>query len=197
MRTPTRLFLVFLPLLLASACAQTQTRPPPAAQPAGAPGGAGYALLYELLGQEKNVSKLLVVKRERDDFEAVIDAISEAAGRAHDALGELGEADPALNLTDMRLPAGERAAREAIESYKTKTLLTESGEEFELQLALAQSQALGYWVGLTESLSRSEADPARLAFVQASWREGRRLQDALTALLRTRYRQPPEPLAND
>jgi hypothetical protein len=181
--------------LLASACAQT--RPPPAAQPAGAPGGSGYALLYELLGQEKDVSKLLIVKREHDDFEAVIDAISETAGRAYDDLGELGEADPSLNLSDTRLPAGERAAREAVAASTRDALLTESGEEFEIRLTLAQSQALGYWVGLAEGLSRAEPDPARLAFVQALWRDGRRLQESLTTLLRTRYRQPPEPVAND
>jgi hypothetical protein len=195
MRTPTRLFLVLLPLFLASACAQT--RPPPDAQPAGAPGGSGYALLYELLGQEKDVSKLLIVKRERDDFEAVIDAIAETAGRAYDDLGELGEADPSLNLTDTRLPAGERAAREAISASKRNALLTESGGEFELLMTLAQGEALGYWVGLAESLSKAEPDPARLAFVQALWRDGRRLQDSLLALLRTRHRQPPEPVAND
>ena len=164
---------------------------------AGAPGGTGYALLYDLLKDEKDVSKLLIVKRERDDFEAVIDAISETATRAYEELGELGEADPGLNLTDTGLPAGERSARETIAASKRDALLTESGEEFEILLTLAQSQALGYWVGLAESLSRAEPDPARLAFVQALWRDGRRLQDSLTALLRTRYRQPPEPLAND
>jgi hypothetical protein len=195
MRPPTRLSLVFLPLFLATACAQT--RPPPAAEPAGAPGGSGYALLYELLGQEKDVSKLLIVKRERDDFEAVIDAIAETAGRAYEDLGELGETDPSLNLSDTRLPAGERAARESISASKRNALLTENGEEFEMLMTLAQSEALAYWVGLSESLSRAEADPARLAFVQALWRDGRRLQDSLTALLRTRHRQPPEPLAND
>jgi hypothetical protein len=195
MRTPTRLFLVLLPLLLATACAQT--RPPPAPEPAGAPGGSGYALLYELLGQEKDVSKLLIVKRERDDFEAVIDAIAETAGRAYEDLGELGEADPSLNLTDTRLPAGERAARESISASKRNALLTENGEEFEMLMTLAQSEALAYWVGLAEGLSRAEPDPARLAFVQALWRDGRRLQDSLTALLRTRHRQPPDPLAND
>jgi hypothetical protein len=194
MTNQSRLATAFL-LLLGTACAQTP--PPPAAKPASAPGGTGYALLYELLGQEKDVSKLLIVKRERDDFEAVIDAISEAAGRAHEELGELGEADRALNLTDTGLPAGERAARESIAASKRDALLTEGGEEFEIQLMLAQSEALGYWVGLTESLSRAEPDPARLAFVQALWREGRRLQDSLAALLRTRYRQPPDPLAND
>jgi hypothetical protein len=192
MTTPTRLSLCLLPFLFA--CAQAA---PPAARPEGAPGGTGYALLYELLGQERNVSKLLIVKRERDDFETVIEAISETAERAYEELGELGEADPSLNIADGALPAGELAARASVTASQTEALLTESGEEFEIRLMLAQSQALGYWVGLADSLSRAEPDPARLAFVQGLWRDGRRLQDSLLALLRTRYRQPPEPVAND
>jgi hypothetical protein len=172
-------------------CASPPPTPPPRA--GGAPGSHGYALLYELLGQEKDVDKLLVVKRERDDFEAVIDAIAEVSARAYEDLGELGEADPGLNLTDTGLPAGERAAREAIESAKTKTLLTENGEEFEIQLSLAQSQALGYMTGLSEALASAEADPARLAFTRTLWRDARQLQERLLAFQRTRHRQPPAP----
>jgi hypothetical protein len=174
-------------LWLAS-CATPPPEPP--ARTGGAPTAHGYALLYELLGQEKDVSKLLIVKREADDFEAVIDAISKVAGRAYEDLTELGEADPGLNLTDNGLPAGERAARESVASASQKALLTESGEEFELRLALAQSQALGYLTGLADSLSRSEGDPARLAFTQRLWRDSRGLEERLLAFLRTRHARP-------
>jgi hypothetical protein len=120
-----------------AACATPQ---PEAAPRTGAPSDHGYALLYELLGQEKDVSKLLVVKREHDDFEAIIDAISEVTGKAYEELGKLGKADPTLNLADTGLPAGERAAREVIAKTKRNALLTENGEEFEILLSLAPSR---------------------------------------------------------
>jgi hypothetical protein len=173
-----------------AACA---TPEPPAVRRTGAPSDHGYALLYELLGQEKDVSTLLVVKRERDDFEAVIDAISEVTGKAYEELGELGEADPTLNLTDSGLPAGERAAREAIAKTKRNALLTENGEEFEILMSLAQGEALGYLAGLTEALAGAEPDPARLAFVRGLWGDTRRLQERLLALQRSRHRQPTGP----
>ena len=187
MMNPPTFAWISLAFLSALGCASAPPPPPPSG---GAPSAHGYALLYEILGQEKDVSKLLVVKRERDDFEAVINSISEVTGKAYDDLGELGEANRSLNLTDNGLPAGERAAREAIAASKRNALLTENGEEFEMLMALAQGEALGYLVGLTESLSRAEPDPGRLAFVQALWRDARRLQESLLALVRTRYRQP-------
>jgi hypothetical protein len=173
-----------------AACA---TPEPQAARRTGAPSDHGYALLYELLGQEKDVSTLLIVKRERDDFAAIIDAISEVTGKAYEQLGELGEADPGLNLADTGLPAGERAAREAIAKTKRNALLTENGEEFEILLSLAQGEALGYLAGLTEALASAEPDPARLAFVRGLWGDTRRLQEQLLALQRSRHRQPARP----
>src|SRR5262245_165569 len=129
MTYPTRLALASLPFFLAVLPAACTQAPPPAARPTRAPGAAGDALLDELPGQEKVVAKLPIVKREHDDFQAVTDALSETAGRAYDDLGELGEADASLDLADTSLPAGERAAREAVAASTRDALLTESGEE--------------------------------------------------------------------
>jgi hypothetical protein len=177
-----------LAAFVALSCAACAAPPPPAPVARGVAGGTGYALLYDLLGQEKDVDKLLIIKTEHDDFQAIIDAIAERTGRAYEELGALGEADPALNLSDPGLPAGEVAARDAIKAAKQKSLLTENGEELELQLSLAQSEALGYIGGLTEALSRAESDPARLEFTRALWRDARRLHEDLLALLRARRR---------
>ncbi len=176
--------------LVVSSCAA----PPPVPAPSSGErvSAHGYALLYDLLGDEKNVSKLLIVKRERDDFEAVIDAISEVAGDAYDRLGAFGETNPSLNLSDDGLPLAERAAREAIADAKTNTLLDASSEEFEIQLALAQNEALGYLTGLTQVMASAEPDPARLAFLRALWKDSTQLRERLLALIRSRYRQPAE-----
>jgi hypothetical protein len=166
--------------------------PEPAAErPASPASRHGYALLYTLMSQEKNVSKLLIIKREREDFAALIGDIAETAGRAHERLDELAEADPSLDLEDTGLPRAELETREAIQSTRTKQLLTESGEEFEIQLMLAQNEALTYALHLAEVLARAEPDTARLEFVRGLWKELQGLQSRLWSLLRSRYRWTP------
>jgi len=67
--------------------------------------GHGYALLYETLGQERQASKLLVIKVERAALGTVIDAIAETCSRAYDRLGVLADANPRLDLTDTGGPS--------------------------------------------------------------------------------------------
>ena len=174
----------FLLLLgLASACAGSARRDEPAPVRA-APSGHGYALLHEILGQERQVSMLLVVKSEREALERVIDDIAEVCAAASQELEALAEADPRLDLADTGLPAEERKTREAIAATRRDQLLAASGSELELQLLLAQNEALVYLTHLVDTLSRSEPDPARLAFVRTLWKELTRLQGEVAALLR-------------
>src|SRR5687768_2051962 len=52
---------------------------------------AGYALLFDLLSDERNVSKLLLVKKERDELDKLINEIADAAKAAHKKLEQLGK----------------------------------------------------------------------------------------------------------
>jgi hypothetical protein len=146
--------------------------------------GHGYALLYEILGQERQVAKLLLIKVERDDLQTIIDAIAETSGQAHERLEALAEADPSLNLTDTGLPREEVRTREAIAATRQDQLLAASGRELELQLLLTQNEALTYMAHLADTLSRSEPDPARLAFVREFWKEVTLLREDVLALAR-------------
>lgn len=166
--------------IAAGAMACAGAAPPPAP----APTGHGYALLHEILGQERQVSMLLVIKGERDALERVIDEIAETCGDAYERLEELGEADPRLELRDTGLPAEERRARELVAATRRDALLAASGRELELQLLLAQNEALSYAAHLADAISRSEPDPARLEFVRALWKDLTRLQGEVLALLR-------------
>ena len=166
------------------------TPPPNAAAPAAPASRHGYALLFELLGQEKDVDKLLIVKREREDLRELVGAIAETCGAAYERLVSLGEANPALNLTDAGLPAAEVATREAIAGEKMERLLTESAKEFDLQLALSQLEALTYLTHLVEVLARAEPDPERLDFVRQLYRDVAALRERTSDLLRSRYAWP-------
>ena len=153
--------------------------PPPVAS-----SGHGYALLYAILGQEKNVSQLLVIKGEREPLEAVIDAIAETCGKAYEKLGELAARSPRIDLSDTGLPKEELKTRELIGATRRDLLLGSSGRELELQLLVIQSEALTYAAHLADTLSRSEADPERAAFVRALWQDLTRHLHDVQALLR-------------
>ena len=157
---------------------------PSPAREVRASSGHGYALLYEMLGQEREVAKLLLIKMERDALEAVIRPIAETCGEAYERLEALGKADPGLDLVDTGLPLEEVRTRKAIAATRRDQLLAASGRELELQLLLTQNEALTYMAHLADTLSRSEPDPARLEFVRALWKELTLLQEDVLALAR-------------
>jgi len=126
----------------------------------------GYALLYDLLGDEQNVSKLLIIKRDRPELKALVKQISEQAGKAHKELEKFAKHNRALNLKDMALPTGEVETRKSIAKEKAKQLLAEKGKDFEIALLLTQNEALTYGAHLAQTVARMETDPERNRFLQ-------------------------------
>ena len=144
------------------------------------------ALLNELLNEEKHVSKLLIIKRETDALHQLIKNISQAAAAGADQLKTLAKANPGLDFTANRLPAGEKATRESIAKAKQHTLLHTKGAEFEFQLLLTQSEALGYATHLALVAAENEPQPARAQqFADLSARL-RVLHEQVLAMLRQR-----------
>ncbi len=177
----TRMPLASILVILSLGCAGAGTPSP--ARKAPAASGHGYALLYEILGQERQVSKLLMIKQERDALETVIDAIDDTCDTASNRLEDLAEQNPRLDLTDTGLPADEVRTRLAIAATRREQLLAASGREFELQFLWIQNEALTYASHLADTLARSETDPERLAFVRALWKDLTRLLQDVQDLL--------------
>ena len=67
-------------VLLATSIGCASSGGPSLTRETHASSGHGYALLYEILGQERQVAKLLLIKVERDDLQTIIDAIAETSG---------------------------------------------------------------------------------------------------------------------
>jgi hypothetical protein len=126
----------------------------------------GYALLFDLMGDEKDVSKLLIIKKETSELHELIKAIAVRAKVAHEDLETLGKADARLNLKDQGLPAAETATRQSISKMKGRELLAAKGTELELLLLLTQNEALTYGSNLTGLLAASESDAKRKAFLE-------------------------------
>jgi len=162
-------------MLILTACAAPAKRPEVQAGSDSSDSHA-YALLFDLLGDEKDVSKLLIIKRERAELGALIKQISRIAGDAHKKLAAFGKKDPHLNLKDLALPPGEIEARKAIAKTKSKELLTEKGKAFELRILLSQNEALTYGAHLAQVIAATETDHARGEFVQQLSRDLSALQ---------------------
>jgi hypothetical protein len=159
-------------------------------------GDHGYALLFDVLKDEKDVSKLLVVKRERPELRELIKEISETAGRASRQLETFVKSERSLDLTRLGLPTAEVETRAAIAKAKSKELLTESGKHFELKLLLSQSEALTYAAHLAETVAKSESNPARAGYLLQLAGSLHGLQRKVVAMLQASYSSSARPSAN-
>jgi hypothetical protein len=120
------------------------------------------SLLYDLLGDEKNVSKVLIIKGNRESLHNLIKNISATTGDGAKRLEQLAKKDPTLNLRALELPAGEKATRDAIAKTEEKELLFSSGENFEFTLLLTQADALSYGWHLAKIAAENSIDPAQI-----------------------------------
>ena len=143
---------------------------------------AGYALLFKLLSDEKDVSKLLIIKHENRALHDLIKEISNVTGDAHKSLEKFGKT-AALNLKDPQLPVIETAARESISKEKAKQLLGAKGDDFQFRLLLSQDEALTYGRHLALAITKGETEAARKEFLESLAARLDELQDRVMQML--------------
>ena len=143
------------------------------------------ALLNNLLGDEKNVSKILLIKHHSDDLGKLIKEISEATGNGAKMLENFTKGS-AVDVKRLDLPPGEAAARKAIAKTKEHLLLSSKDAEFELQLLLTQVEALNYGANLALIAAESETDADRARDFLRLSAQLRDLHERVVAMLRER-----------
>lgn len=144
------------------------------------------SLLYDLLNDEKNLSKILLIKRDSDQLHALVEEISTAAANGAKKLEQLAAADRSLHLDAMSLPSGEAATREAISKTKTGELLHAKGADFEFALLLTQVEALNYGEHLARVAAAHDAQPDRVREFSALGDELKRLHERVVQQLKTK-----------
>lgn len=117
------------------------------------------SLLADLLGQEKDVSKILIVKHPSPGIEKLIKAISKTADEGSNRLETLAKNDKALNLHALQLPPGETATRAAVSKTEEHELILTFGTTFELNLLLTQTEALNYGSHLAKIAAENAQSP--------------------------------------
>jgi hypothetical protein len=145
-----------------------------------------YSLLYQLLSQEKDVSKLRFIKREDEDLKNLIKNISESAKVAASQLEAFAKRDPSLALDQFDLPPGEKQTRAAISKTEEKDLLLDSGRKFELVLILSQIEALSYASHLAQVASQNDSQGERVHFLSGVSDEMKNFHDELIARVSVR-----------
>ena len=181
--------IVLAGLLALGGCESPRVRPAGAASAALSPNG-GYALLFQLLGDEKDVSKVLIIKRERAELRELVRQIAETSAQAHKKLEAFGRTGPELQLRETGLPAAEVETRESIAKAKAKALLSKGGKDFELVLLLSQQEATSYATHLAATLAKAERDPQRAQFLKQLSSDFAQLHSRVVAMLTANYDLP-------
>jgi hypothetical protein len=155
-----------------------------------------YSLLYQLLRDEKDVSKLRFIKREEMDLKALVRKIAASSRAGATRLEQFAKQDPSLVLTNTQLPPGEVATRKAIAATKKKELLGQSGEQFEMSLFLSQAEALSYGSHLAKVAAENDTHPYRKHYLEGLSEELKGLNHQLVSLMLSRWRAATPSTAN-
>lgn len=166
-------------------CRSLDSQTVPAANPSAEVRNNAASLLYDLLDDEKNVSKLLIIKRDRRELHDVIKNVSSTSGAARKTLEQLAKTDPTLNLKSTALPPGERAARESESKARAKELLHASGADLEFKLLLTQAEALAYAEHLARVAARNESLPEHARTFSTISEQMNGLHASVVSLLRS------------
>jgi hypothetical protein len=150
----------------------------------------GYALLADLVGDEKDLSKLRFIKHERPELKALLQEIAGTNRVAYERLQKFAKTGPALNLKDQGLPTAEIAARKAISKSKEKAILSSKGKELEIQVLLDQEEALTYGSHLAGVIAPTESDLQRRQFLEQLAADLGKLQQRVLTMLSSNYSLP-------
>jgi septal ring factor EnvC (AmiA/AmiB activator) len=154
-----------------------------------------YSLLYDLLSDERHVSKLLLIKRESRPLNHLIKRISDEAAQGADQLKEFAKKETSLNLEIKNLPPGERAVRQAIATTKRNELLKSSGRDFERALLLTQMEALNYGAHLAAVAAKKDPAPRRAEYLSNLSRTMNELRSEVFQMLFNERLLLEEPIA--
>ena len=125
----------------------------------------GYGLLYKLMSDDSDVSKIVIFTRADDSVVSLIKEIATASQAAKKQMDEFPKSDSHIEYDESDLPKLEAKGRELQSSQDTKGLLSSRGKDFEVLLIFTQAQATDYAVQLCEALIENEKDPTRQAFL--------------------------------
>ena len=170
--------------LAATGCATVQKILPTTAWREVRVRNEGYSLLYQLLSQESDAAKLLIIKHADPPIVAIIQEIADTCDAAQKDLKAFQKNDRRLSLAMANLPQIEQKTRAAVESTVTKELLFSSGKKFEVRFLFTQAEAMNYGAHVAKVLHDQETDPQRKKFLATIAARCTTLHDRVMGLLK-------------
>jgi hypothetical protein len=167
-----RSFLLPAVLVLVAGCGP---KPEEKSRVSNTPLSDGYSLLFELLGKEKQVGMVLIVKNAPEDVAETIKKIAEFSAESHETLEELGK-DSDIRLDRSNLPQIEVDVCGAIEKTQAGELLGGKGREFTALLLNGQVQGLDYMKHLCHVLMEIKENGEREKFLEKTGKEAWKLR---------------------
>jgi len=185
MKSSTGVFVTLLVCALAGiGCATVQKILPTTAWHQGRVRNEGYSLLYQLMSQESDAAKLLIIKHTDPPIADLIKEIASTCTQAQKDLELFKKTDRHLSFVMPNLPQIEQKTRAAVESTVTKELLFSSGKKFEVRFLFTQAEAMNYAAHLARVLHAQETDPLRQKFLTTLAAQCTTLHDRLMELLK-------------
>lgn len=143
------------------------------------------SLLDDLLDDEQNVDKVLIVKSASPDNTALIKLIAATAATHKRELDEMATNDPALNLQATDLPPGEIVARNGSSKADEHALLLSTGVNFEFNLLFSQAQAESYGQQLATVAAKNSERPEEIHTFETISQTMERLDLQVVTAIRT------------
>ena len=143
----------------------------------------GYSLLHQLMSDESDVSKMLIIKHADEPVAGVVKEISGACQAAKTSMDGFPKTDVRIEFDVPDLPRIEQESRDLDSSIEEKELLFSSGKTFEMRLIYSQAQAMEYGEVLCKALAAREDDAGRKAFVTDLSKQCADFRDRLLGLL--------------
>ena len=170
--------------LMVAGCATVQKILPTKAWHQARVRNEGYSLLYQLMSQESDVAKILIIKNADQPVTDIIKQIANTCSHARKELEGFHEKDRHLSFEMANLPEIEQKTRAAIQSTVTKQLLTSSGKMFEHRLLFTQAESMNYAAHLAKVLREQEDNANRKSFLATLSERCTTLHDKVVDLLK-------------
>jgi hypothetical protein len=143
----------------------------------------GYYLLHDLLDQEADVDKIMLVKNAPPEIGHFTKTISALASESLATLDKLKSQDSTLNFDKNPLPAIEIEVRKSITDDKEHQLLFGTkGPAFVRALLVSQIQAGNYAKHLAKVLAQHESGDTRAALEKMADQWSRQVEKAYSLL---------------
>ena len=151
----------------------------------------GYVLLYQTMDAFSDIDRVLLVKRESDPFEKLLEAVADYADKLVNQLEELDERDSEIDLEGAAMPEVIGEARKSIGEEVRETVggpfKRATGSELERTLLQSLDVGLSESHYLVRAVARRETSEERHAILEDADKNLGELSRAVKRQLATRH----------